>query len=255
VLLIPSIDLRGGQCVRLLRGDFAAETRYAVDPVDYLRRFKALGASWLHVVDLDGARDGALGNLPTLQKLASEPAISLQVGGGVRHRESAQQLLEAGIDRIVIGSAAIQSTTDVMQWIKEWGPRRFCLALDVRLDDQQVPRVQIRGWTESTTVSLWEVLTPFVNVGIRDVLCTDVAQDGALEGPNLALYREALSRFPDVAWQASGGVRDTHDLRALSAIGVAAAISGKALLDGRINDEQLGEWFPRESLSSTEGRA
>lgn len=252
MLLIPSIDLRGGQCVRLLRGDFAAETRYAVDPVDYLRRFQSLGASWLHIVDLDGARDGVLGNLPTLRKLAAEPAIRLQVGGGIRQRDSVQQLLDAGIDRLVVGSAAIQSTAEVVEWLKEWGAARFCLALDIRLDDQQVPRVQIRGWTESTTVSLWEILEPFVAAGIKDVLCTDVAQDGALEGPNLPLYREALARFPEVAWQASGGVRDANDLRALADIGVAAAISGKALLDGRIDERQLREWFPAAPRAVTE---
>lgn len=252
MLLIPSIDLRGGQCVRLLRGDFAAETRYAVDPVDYLRRFQSLGASWLHIVDLDGARDGVLGNLPTLQKLAAEPAIRLQVGGGVRHRDAVRQLLEVGIDRLVVGSAAIQSPAEVMEWLKEWGAARFCLALDVRLDEQQVPRVQIRGWTESTAVSLWEVLEPFARAGIQDVLCTDIAQDGALQGPNLALYQEALVRFPQVAWQASGGVRDTQDLRALADIGVAAAISGKALLDGRIDEGQLREWFPAAPRAATE---
>jgi phosphoribosylformimino-5-aminoimidazole carboxamide ribotide isomerase len=249
VFLIPSIDLRGGQCVRLLRGDFAAETRYDVDPVQYLQRFQHLGARWLHIVDLDGAREGTLGNLATLERLAAQPGIRLQVGGGVRSRESVQQLLSVGISRIVIGSAAVETPTTVMSWIKEFGAERCCLALDVRVDPQGVPRVQIRGWTQSTALSLWEALDAFVEVGVKDVLCTDIAQDGALEGPNLALYREALERFPQVAWQASGGVRDVRDLQALADTGVAAAISGKALLDGRINDTDLAVWLRTESES------
>jgi phosphoribosylformimino-5-aminoimidazole carboxamide ribotide isomerase len=226
VFLIPSIDLRGGQCVRLLRGDFAAETRYDVDPVQYLQRFQHLGARWLHIVDLDGAREGTLGNLATLERLAAQPGIRLQVG-----------------------SAAVETPTTVMSWIKEFGAERCCLALDVRVDPQGVPRVQIRGWTQSTALSLWEALDAFVEVGVKDVLCTDIAQDGALEGPNLALYREALERFPQVAWQASGGVRDVRDLQALADTGVAAAISGKALLDGRINDTDLAVWLRTESES------
>lgn len=255
MLLIPSIDLRGGRCVRLLRGDFAAETRYEVDPLELLQRYQSLGASWLHVVDLDGARDGALGNLPVLQTLAAQAHIRLQVGGGIRSREAAYRLLNAGVQRIVIGSAAIETPQDVMQWIREFGAERCCLALDVRLDEDGIPRVQIRGWTAATTISLWEALAVFLDAGIKDILCTDIAQDGALEGPNLTLYREAAQRFPSVAWQASGGVSQISDLHALAEVGVAAAISGKALLDSRINDVELATWFatPR-SVSSRDAR-
>lgn len=243
MLLIPSIDLRNGLCVRLLRGDFAAETRYDVDPVLLLQRYQALGAPWLHVVDLDGARDGELGNLPLLQRLAASSSLRLQVGGGVRTLAAAQRLRDAGVSRVVIGSAAIEQPQEVLSWVKELGPSACCLALDVRLDSEQIPRVQTRGWTQGTQVSLWDALAPFGDVGVKDVLCTDVARDGALEGPSDALYREAVRRFPDIDWQASGGVRDAADLQALHDLGVAAAISGKALLDGRIDDDALCYWF------------
>lgn len=243
MLLIPSIDLRDGRCVRLLRGDFAAETRYELDPLELAQRYQKLGAPWLHVVDLDGARDGTLGNLPLLQTLAAQSELRLQVGGGVRTRAAAQRLLAAGVARVVIGSAAIESPHEVLRWIEEFGAESCCLALDVRLDESLIPRVQIRGWTQGTPVTLWDALAPFVAAGVHDVLCTDVAQDGALEGPSLALYAEAIRRYPTVRWQASGGVRDTTDLRALKRIGMAAAISGKALLDGRIADADLAEWL------------
>lgn len=243
MLLIPSIDLRNGLCVRLLRGDFAAETRYDVDPVLLLQRYQALGAPWLHVVDLDGARDGELGNLPLLQRLAASSSLRLQVGGGVRTLAAAQRLRDAGVSRVVIGSAAIEQPQEVLSWVKELGPSACCLALDVRLDSEQIPRVQTRGWTQGTQVSLWDALAPFGDAGVKDVLCTDVARDGALEGPSDALYREAVRRFPDIDWQASGGVRDAADLQALHDLGVASAISGKALLDGRIDDDALCYWF------------
>lgn len=247
MLLIPSIDLRGGQCVRLLRGDFAAETRYDVDPIGLLKHYQNLGARWLHIVDLDGARDGDLANISLLQRMAEESALSLQVGGGVRTLAAAQRLQSAGVDRIVIGSAAIEQPDEVLRWIEKLGPERCCLALDVRLDDEHIPRVQIRGWTQATAVSLWDALAPFVPVGLKDVLCTDVARDGALEGPSLELYRAAIERHPNIRWQASGGVRDTEDLARLAAVGVAAAISGKALLEGRIDAGSLRAWFAEAS--------
>lgn len=247
MLLIPSIDLRGGQCVRLLRGDFAAETRYDVDPIGLLKHYQNLGARWLHIVDLDGARDGDLANTSLLQRMAEQSALSLQVGGGVRTLAAAQRLRSAGVDRVVIGSAAIEQPDEVLRWIETLGPEHCCLALDVRLDDEQIPRVQIRGWTQATAVSLWDALAPFRQVGLKDVLCTDVARDGALEGPSLELYRAAVERHPDIRWQASGGVRDTEDLTRLAAVGVAAAISGKALLEGRIEAQSLHAWFAEAS--------
>ena len=243
MLVIPSIDLRDGRCVRLLRGDFDAETRYDVDPLELAQRYRKLGAPWLHVVDLDGARDGTLGNLPLLQTLAAQSGLQLQVGGGIRSRDAAQRLLTAGVTRVVIGSAAIESPQEVLRWIGEFGARKCCLALDIRLDEGLTPRVQIRGWTQATPITLWDALAPFVAAGVQDVLCTDVAQDGALEGPSVGLYTEAIRRFPSVRWQASGGVRDSSDLQELRRIGMAAAISGKALLDGRIADAELTEWL------------
>lgn len=235
LLLIPSIDLRGGRCVRLLKGDFGAETGYAATPQELLERYRALGLPWLHVVDLDGARDGEPANQATILALAQQGSVRLQVGGGVRSRPVADRLLGAGVARVVVGSAAVEAPREVARWIGQLGPERVCLAFDVRVDAAGTPWVQVRGWREATRVSLWDAVAQHVDAGLRHVLCTDVERDGALQGPATALYREAAGRFPGLLWQASGGVRDAADLVALAATGAAAAVSGKALLEGRLD--------------------
>jgi phosphoribosylformimino-5-aminoimidazole carboxamide ribotide isomerase len=244
MLLIPSIDLRAGACVRLFKGDFAAETRYQLDAHELLARYRTLGASWLHVVDLDGARDGTLGNLALIHALASQRALRLQVGGGVRGAEVIDDLLTHGVARVVIGSAAVERPEDVGRWLRSYGPERICLAFDVRLDALAVPRLHTRGWKQKTALSLWDAVAEFTDDGLRHVLCTDIERDGALAGPNLALYIEALQRFPQIQWQASGGIASGSDLNALAALGVPAAISGKALLEERISFEELRLFLP-----------
>jgi phosphoribosylformimino-5-aminoimidazole carboxamide ribotide isomerase len=247
MLLIPAIDLRNGRCVRLFQGDFNAETRYELEPQDLLSRYRALGATWLHVVDLDGAKSGVLANRETIVALASQRAVRVQVGGGMRSPEAIEDLLRNGVERVVIGSAAVERPLEVAQWLTRFGAEHVCLALDVKLDACGEPRVRTRGWTEGTGVSLWEAIEPFLPVGLKHVLCTDIDRDGALTGPNLDLYRRALERFPQLAWQASGGVRDAADLAALARAGVAAAVSGKALLEQRITSEELRPFLPNAS--------
>jgi phosphoribosylformimino-5-aminoimidazole carboxamide ribotide isomerase len=244
MLLIPSIDLRAGACVRLFKGDFAAETRYQLGAHELLARYRTLGASWLHVVDLDGARDGTLGNLALIHALASQRALRLQVGGGVRGAEVIDDLLTHGVARVVIGSAAVERPEDVGRWLRGYGPERICLAFDVRLDALAVPRLHTRGWKQKTALSLWDAVAEFTDDGLRHVLCTDIERDGALAGPNLPLYIEALQRFPKIQWQASGGIASGSDLNALAALGVPAAISGKALLEERISFEELRLFLP-----------
>jgi phosphoribosylformimino-5-aminoimidazole carboxamide ribotide isomerase len=243
VLLIPSIDLRGGHSVRLYQGDFAAETRYELGPHELLARYRQLGVSWLHVVDLDGARTGTLTNRTLIYQLASQRAVQLQVGGGVRDAGVIEELLQRGVARVVIGSAAVEQRERVGGWLAAYGAERVCLAFDVRHDEGQ-PRIRTRGWRHGSGVLLWEALEPYLSHGLRHVLCTDVERDGALAGPNLVLYREALRRFPSLQWQASGGVAGGADLAALAACGVAAAISGKALLEERISREELQPYLP-----------
>jgi phosphoribosylformimino-5-aminoimidazole carboxamide ribotide isomerase len=245
MLLIPAIDLRGGRCVRLLQGRFDAETVYGTDPAEILGRYRALGAKLIHVEDLDGARQGSQGNREAIGRLAAADAqCSIQVGGGVRSRQVADELLALGVARVVIGSVAVTQPDEVAAWLRDLGPERIVLAFDVRLDAGRTPRLATHGWEQQTEASLWDAVERYVPHGLRHVLCTDVARDGALSGPNVALYAEAVRRFPGVAWQASGGVSTADDLRALAATGVASVISGRALLEGRLNAEELVPFLP-----------
>jgi phosphoribosylformimino-5-aminoimidazole carboxamide ribotide isomerase len=244
MILIPSIDLRNGRCVRLLKGDFDRETRYDLEPHELLQRYRALGATWLHVVDLDGARDGLLANRSVIVRLASQKALNIQVGGGVRSAAVVDDLLRNGIDRVIVGSAAVENPTEVQAWFKKYGAEKIGLAFDIRHDAAGVPRVLTRGWTKESKLTLWEAIESYLPHGLEHVLCTDVELDGALQGPAVALYAEAVKRYPQIAWQASGGVRNAADLAALAATGSAAAISGKALLEELIKPSELAPFLP-----------
>ncbi|MCM2313051.1 MAG: 1-(5-phosphoribosyl)-5-[(5-phosphoribosylamino)methylideneamino]imidazole-4-carboxamide isomerase [Steroidobacteraceae bacterium] len=245
MLLIPAIDLRGGQCVRLLQGRFDAETVYASDPLDVLEKYLALGARQVHVVDLDGARDGSQGNRAAIRRIADRASLdAIQVGGGVRTRGVAEELFALGVARAVVGSVAVTQPDEVAAWLREFGPERVVLAFDVRLDEGGTPRLATHGWERQTETSLWDAVERYLPAGLRHVLCTDVARDGALSGPNVALYGECVRRYPHVCWQASGGVSAAADLHALAATGAAAVISGRALLEGRLNPEELEPFLP-----------
>jgi phosphoribosylformimino-5-aminoimidazole carboxamide ribotide isomerase len=242
--LIPAIDLKDGHCVRLLRGDFDAETRYSADPRALLARYRDLGADWLHVVDLDGARDGNRGNREIIGELAAQSAVKLQVGGGLRDAAAVTQALDCGVARVVIGSAALTQVDVVRTWLKEFGAERVVLAFDVRLDSTGTPCVAIHGWRDQSEMSLWTAVANFAEFDLKHVLCTDVSRDGALSGPNIELYTEAVQRFAQIEWQASGGIRDARDLHALAQAGAKAAISGKALLEDLIPVKDLQPFLP-----------
>jgi phosphoribosylformimino-5-aminoimidazole carboxamide ribotide isomerase len=247
MMLIPAIDLRGGRCVRLRQGDFRAETIYPLSPQELLQQYRALGASWLHVVDLDGARDGVMENRGIILALASQRAVRLQAGGGVRSAAIVEDLLRLGVARVVVGSTAIDAADEVAGWLATYGGAQIVLAFDVRIVTNGDPEVQTSGWTRGSGTSLWAAVERFAACGLTHVLCTDVERDGTLDGPNLALYAQCVERFPGVRWQASGGVRDAADLTRLAGLGVAAAVSGKALLEQRISPEELRSFLPDAS--------
>ncbi len=230
--VIPAIDLRDGRCVRLLQGDFDRETEYSTNPAAVAQYFSRFGTQFLHLVDLDGARQGSQRNAETVRTITEEAMIRLQLGGGIRDRACLAGWLGAGVDRCVIGSAVIEAPDDVRRWLSEFGSQRIVLALDVRLDADGTPSVATHGWEQTSSRTLWQCLDDFPQA--RHVLCTDVSRDGALAGPNVDLYAAVVQRYPNVELQASGGVRDIADLEALRAAGCAAAITGRALLDGTI---------------------
>ncbi len=235
--LIPAIDVRDGRCVRLFKGDFEQETRYPADPVALAGQYRELGAEWLHVVDLDGAKSGAPVNLPLIERMRAAAGVDVQYGGGIRTAQSLEQALRV-VTRAVIGSLAVTDPATVTEWFTKHGSERLVLALDVRLDDG-TPMVATHGWTRASTLTLAAAIERYVAVGLRHVLCTDIDRDGALTGPNVDLYRDCAERWPAIEFQASGGVRDAADLAALAAAGAAAAVSGKALLEGRLTPEEM----------------
>lgn len=235
---IPAIDLRRGCVVRLKQGDFTRVSAYQEEPVALASRYASAGARRLHVVDLDGAA-GEGSNLEVIRRLCAIPGLAIQVGGGVRDDAGLAALFEAGAAAIIVGSLAARDTEHVRDWLMRYGGERIVLAFDVRPDDEGVPEVLTQAWRERGGISLWELVTRYRDAGLRKVLCTDVNHDGLLGGPNLALYHECLQRFPELEWQASGGVGGIEDLAALDATGLPAVIVGRALLEGRVNLETL----------------
>ncbi len=233
--------------MRLLKGNFDAETRYDLEPHELLQRYRALGASWLHVVDLDGAKEGRLANRSVIVRLASQRALHIQVGGGVRSAAVVDDLLRNGIDRVIVGSAAVEKPAEVQSWLKKYGAEKIGLAFDVRHDAQGVPRVLTRGWTKESPLSLWDAIESYLPHGLKHVLCTDAELDGAMQGPAVGLYQEFTRRYQQLQLQASGGVRSAADLQTLADAGSAAAISGKALLEEAIKPAELRPFLPNAS--------
>jgi phosphoribosylformimino-5-aminoimidazole carboxamide ribotide isomerase len=242
--LVPSIDLRGGRAVRLFQGEFARETRAPITPARLFRRFSGAGVSRVHIVDLDGARDGVAGNRAVLRALVGQGGPRIQAGGGIRRLADVECLLADGVERAVVGSIAIESPSTVADWVRRFGAERLVAALDVRLGPEGTPRLATHGWQRDSQRTLWEHAERLAAAGVRHVLCTDIGRDGALAGPNVGLYRECVRRFPAIAWQASGGVRDATDLHALAATGVACAISGRALIEDRIPLREIAPFLP-----------
>lgn len=242
--IIPAIDLLSGRCVRLYQGDFDRITSYRQDPLELAQGYAAAGLRWLHVVDLDGARSGTPLNLDTIGQLARHAGLRVQAGGGVRDDAALERLVGTGVERVIVGSVAVTHPARVAQWLARLGGERLVLAFDVRCPpDTLDPRVATHGWREESTVSLWDIAARYVALGAKQILCTDIGRDGTLAGPHIALYTECQRRFPQVLWQASGGIASAADLDALAATGVAAVITGKALLDGRLALEEVGRFL------------
>jgi phosphoribosylformimino-5-aminoimidazole carboxamide ribotide isomerase len=237
--LIPAIDLLNGRCVRLHQGDFDQAKIYEDDPLEIAQDFRSAGLTHLHVVDLDGARNGIQSNAAVVQALAADSDMAIQLGGGIRDSRTIRRWLANGVSRCVIGSLAIEEPATVKSWLREFGAERIVLALDVRVAANGTPQVATHGWVRNSECSLWDCLETFVPAGLCRVLCTDISRDGALSGPNTELYRAFRVRFPALELQASGGVRSAEDLHELRQIGVHSAIAGRAMLDGRISELEL----------------
>jgi phosphoribosylformimino-5-aminoimidazole carboxamide ribotide isomerase len=234
--VIPAIDLRGGRVVRLKQGDYAQQTTYDADPRALAQRYAAAGAAWLHLVDLDGARSGALDNLAVIESIAAD-GMRIQAGGGVRSEDDLARLFSAGVSRVVLGSVAIRDPERVADWLTRYGAEQLTIALDTRMVDGRWA-LPSAGWTEMETRTLDELAPWYAEKGARHLLCTDIDRDGMLAGFNLDLYRHLAQTVPHLAVQASGGVRSLDDIRAARDAGASGVILGRALLEARFTIEE-----------------
>lgn len=231
--VIPAIDLLDGKVVRLEKGDYREVTVYNDDPVAEAEEFRDAGFTHLHIVDLDGARDGALVNLPVIKKIVKRTGLSVQAGGGVRSFDDAKGLLDAGISRVICGSMAVKNRQDWYHLLELY-PDRAILGMDLKDG-----KIAYQGWLETSDQTIKLFLRPMLGRGLRQILCTDIARDGTMEGPNLELYRRLQRDFPDVDFIASGGVSSMDDLAELREEGLSAVVVGKALYEKKISLEEL----------------
>ncbi|MDN7127757.1 1-(5-phosphoribosyl)-5-[(5-phosphoribosylamino)methylideneamino]imidazole-4-carboxamide isomerase [Pseudidiomarina sp. 1APR75-15] len=242
-MLIPALDLINGEVVRLQQGDFERQTTFASDPLPLAQAYAAAGAEWLHVVDLDGARDPAKRQIATLQRLAEALPMALQVGGGIRQQTDLDELFQCGVQRAVIGSLAVQNPQLVSSWFDDYGSDAIVLSLDVSIAEDGQAFVATHGWQQTSELTLQQVIERFLPAGLRHVLCTDISRDGMLGGYNTELYQQLKTQYPELVIQASGGAAKLEDLRQLRAINCDSAILGKALLTGQFTlEEALACW-------------
>ncbi|GAA0660662.1 1-(5-phosphoribosyl)-5-[(5-phosphoribosylamino)methylideneamino]imidazole-4-carboxamide isomerase [Rheinheimera tangshanensis] len=237
-MIIPAIDLIQGKTVRLYQGSYDKTTEYQQTPLQLRDLYAKAGAGILHLVDLTGAKNAADRQLELLTSLMKNAPLPVQVGGGVRTAADVEQLLAAGASRVVVGSVAIREPETVQGWLRSYGGDKIVLALDVSINAKGDKTLPSHGWIEESTITLEQVLDGFIAAGAKHVLCTDISKDGTLQGPNVALYAELVQKYPQIQWQASGGVGSLADIKALKPTGVAGVILGRALLEGKFTAEE-----------------
>jgi phosphoribosylformimino-5-aminoimidazole carboxamide ribotide isomerase len=243
-MMIPAIDLIDGQVVRLFQGDYGQKTQYACSPQQQQQTYADAGAKVMHFVDLDGAKDSVKRQLSTLKTLVNHQTMTIQVGGGIRCEQDVQQLLALGADRVVIGSLAIKQPELVKQWLRHYGNEKIVLALDIRIDKEGNKQLPTHGWINDSGITLEALLSQYQDAGIKHVLCTDISKDGTLSGSNVQLYTQLCQAYPDILWQASGGIGSLEDIKALIPTGVSGVILGRALLENKFTLEQAIACWP-----------
>lgn len=235
--IIPTIDIIGGRCVRLEKGDFSRSVEYDRDPLDAARRFEDAGINRLHMVDLDGARSGRIANLEVLERVAHSTGLEIDFSGGIKTRDDVMAVFSAGAAYAAIGSMSIKEPATVGSWLEEFGPQRFLLGADVR-----GRKLAVSGWQEQTDTDLLDHLHSYFERGVDQVFVTDIARDGMLEGPSIELYRTVLAELPRLKLIASGGVSQMSDIDALAEAGCSGVIIGKALYENRIRPAELSKY-------------
>ena len=232
--IIAAIDIMEGKCVRLTQGNFGKMKVYDEDPVDMARKFQDADLEYIHVVDLEGAQTGAVVNWQTLEDIRANTALRIDFGGGVKTTEDVEALLDLNIDRINVGSVAVREPEKFIEWIERFGAENFILSTDVKGNE-----IKVNGWQDKGGITIYDIIQQYEPSGIKHITCTDISADGTLGGPNFALYKKLLNRFPNMKFIASGGVASMEDLENLKYIGVQGVIIGKAIYEGRLSLEQL----------------
>jgi phosphoribosylformimino-5-aminoimidazole carboxamide ribotide isomerase len=233
--IIPAIDVIDGKCVRLSKGDFSQMQVYSDDPVEMALTFAAAGVVRLHLVDLDAARSGRLGELDVLRAIADATPLVIDFSGGIRSAEHVRQVFDAGATIACMGSVAVSETETFFEIVDRYGPERIILAADVRDES-----IAVNGWQVDTDVRLIPFLKSYAESGGRQAMITDIGRDGLLAGPSFDLYTKILAEAPRIEVIASGGVSNVDDIRRLEQIGCGGVIVGKAIYEGRISLDEIG---------------
>jgi len=234
--IIPAIDLIDGKCVRLTKGDYSQKTSYG-DPIDMALLFEDHGLKRLHLVDLDGAREGKVINYRILEKIASRTSLLIDAGGGIKSDEDLRIIFESGAEMVTGGSIAVKSPERFLSWLQEYGNERIILGSDFKDG-----KIAVSGWTEKSDEDLGDFLEKWMELGIRKTICTDISKDGVLDGPSFETYSEIHEKYPDLYLVASGGVSGLKDIEALVKSGIPGVIIGKAIYEGKIPLKELEQF-------------
>ncbi len=235
--LIPAIDIIGGQCVRLTKGDYAQKTVYG-NPLDMALDFERLGFKRLHMVDLDGAKSKHIVNGEVLRSCASQTQLAIDFGGGIKTDADIEEAFRCGAQMVTVGSIAVTEPERFMGWLEQYGPDRIILGADVRNG-----KISINGWKEDSSEDLLPFLKRYIDAGVINVLCTEISKDGTLSGPAIPLYQQVMDTYPQLHLIASGGVSCMDDIKALDTANIPAVVFGKAIYEGRIDLKELASNF------------
>lgn len=235
--LIPAIDIIGGQCVRLTKGDYEQKTVYRDSPALAAREFEQLGFKRLHVVDLDGAKSKHIVNSEVLRNITTETSLVVDFGGGIKTDDDIEQAFSNGAAMVTVGSIAVTEPDLFEKWLDKYGSERMILGADVRNG-----KISINGWKEDSKEDLLPFLKKYIAMGVKNVLCTEISKDGTLQGPAIELYQKVMQAYPTIHLIASGGVSSIDDIKALEAAGIPAVVFGKAIYEGKINLKELWDW-------------
>ena len=237
-IIIPAIDLMDGKCVRLTQGDYGQKKEYSADPLDMARQYEDCGITRLHVVDLDGAKAKKPCNLAVLEKIASRTSLDVEWGGGIKDSSALESALDAGADRIICGSIAVDDRLEFTTWLSEYGPSQIVLGADVRDG-----KVATHGWLKDSGLSLDELMGWYVPEGLSQMICTDISKDGMLQGPDFEFYVGLKNTWQSVDITLSGGISCMADIEKAAALGLHSVIVGKAIYEGKISLKEIESWL------------